>query len=419
MILMAMSLLVHVSGCGSPAGGPSALEPSVAPSTTTASSDKPARPTAASDELALVPDPTAVVDTQATVGAPPGAGGDWPVWRGDDLATGVARDNLPEQLDVVWKFHSNMHGFEATAAIHDGLVYAGSLDGELYVLSLADGTLRWKHHTELGFNAPPAVAGGRVFAGDADGRFYCLEAATGKPLWGFETGAEIDSGPNFYKDWVLFGSQDATLYCLEQATGKLVWKYTIGDQVRCSPTIVESRAFLAGCDAKLHIIDVEKGAAIAAVEIDGATGSTPAVGGDCVFFGTEGPSFFAVNWRNAKIAWQLKPGRNLPIRGSAAVTPEAVIFGGHDKHVYAVDPETGKEIWSFATRAKIDGSPVVVGQRVFVGSGDGRLYALDRASGKPVWDYEAGGHFVASPAVADGRLVIGNTDGTLYCFGAK
>ncbi len=267
----------------------------------------------------------------------------WPVCRADALATGVSNATLPENLEVLWKFNSNMHGFEATVAIENGLVFAGSLDGELYVLNLSDGKEVWKFHTELGFNGPPAVADGRVFVGDADGRFYCMEAATGKPLWGFETGGEIDSGPNFYKDRVLVGSQDATLYCFEQATGKLVWKYTIGDQVRCSPTVVEGRGFLAGCDAKLHILDLEKGEAIGSVEIDGPTGSTPAVGGDCVFFGTEGASFFAIDWRQAKIVWQLRSERNMPFRASAAVTPEEVIFAGHDKHVYAVDPKNGHE----------------------------------------------------------------------------
>jgi outer membrane protein assembly factor BamB len=343
----------------------------------------------------------------------------WPVCRGDELATGIAHSPLPENLEVLWKFNSNMHGFEATVAIVDGVVYAGSLDGELYVLSLADGKEKWRYHTELGFNAPPAVADGRVFAGDADGRFYCFDAATGKPLWGKETGGEIDSGPNFYKDWVLVGSQDATLYCYEQATGKEVWKYTIGDQVRCSPTVVEGRAFLAGCDAKLHIIDLDKGQPIGTVEIDGPTGSTPAVGGDCVYFGTEGASFFSINWREAKIAWQARGERNMPFRSSGAVLEDMIIVGSHDKNIYALDRNTGQEKWSFTTRAKVDSSPVVVGNRVFVGSGDGRLYGLDCATGKKVWEYEAGGHFVASPAVAEGRLVIGNTDGTLYCFGAK
>src|SRR3569832_25602 len=48
--------------------------------------------------------------------------GAWPVFRGDPLATGVASGALSDQLDVLWRFISKDHGFEATVAIADGLV---------------------------------------------------------------------------------------------------------------------------------------------------------------------------------------------------------------------------------------------------------------------------------------------------------
>ncbi|RZI38364.1 serine/threonine protein kinase, partial [Herbaspirillum sp. HC18] len=129
----------------------------------------------------------------------------WPVFRGDTLGNGIATGPLSENLEVLWKFQGEGHGFEATVAIADGLVFAGCLDGNLYALSLAEGSLKWKYHTELGFSAPAAVRDGRVFVGDTDGKFYCFEAATGKPVWGAEATGEINSGANFYKDKVLFG----------------------------------------------------------------------------------------------------------------------------------------------------------------------------------------------------------------------
>jgi outer membrane protein assembly factor BamB len=183
--------------------------------------------------------------------------------------------------------------------------------------------------------------------------------------------------------------------------------------------VVEGRAFLAGCDARLHIIDLDKGEALATVEIDGPTGSTPAANDTFVYFGTEGSSFYSINWKTAEIGWVAHSPRNMPFRSSAALVDEAVIFGGRDKMVYALDPKDGHEVWTFSTKSRVDSSPVIVGSRVFVGSSDGRLYGLDRKTGKKVWEYETGGDFIASPAVASGRLVIGNTDGTLYCFGAK
>jgi len=78
---------------------------------------------------------------------------------------------------------------------------------------------------------------------------------------------------------------------------------------------------------------------------------------------------------------------------------------------------SGKAVWTFTTRARIDSSPVVVGNRVVVGSGDGKLYVVDAATGKSTFEFEAGGAISASPAVVEGRVVIGTVDGKLFCLG--
>ena len=112
---------------------------------------------------------------------------------------------------------------------------------------------------------------------------------------------------------MLFTSQDGGFYCLDPADGKLAWKYTIDNMIQCSPTIVENRGFLAGCDGKLHIVDLDKGEAVATVDIDDPTLSTPAASGDLVYFGTQGGRFLAVDWRRAKIAWTYNPQRKQPL----------------------------------------------------------------------------------------------------------
>ena len=58
------------------------------------------------------------------------------------------------------------------------------------------------------------------------------------------------------------------------------------------------------------------------------------------------------------------------------MTAEAVIVGSRDKQVHAFDPKTGRQLWTFATKGRVDSSPVVVGDRVYFGSADGRLYGL-------------------------------------------
>jgi outer membrane protein assembly factor BamB len=345
---------------------------------------------------------------------------DWPVFRGDTSGTGVAADQLPAQLEVLWQFKAEDSFFDATAVIAGGVVYVGDVDRHFYAIDLATGKKLWSFESEIGFTAAAAVRDGRVFVGDSDGVFYCLSAKDGQLVWKHETAAEINGSANFYRDSVLVGSQDGTLYRLRAADGSVIWKYTIkaSGGIQCSPTLAENRAFVCGCDGKLHIIDVAQGASTATLDIGDPTLATAAISGDRVFFGTEGARVLGVAWRQPELLWSYEhPQRKLSYRSSAAVSGDAVVIGGRNKLVESLDAKTGESRWAFTTRGRVDSSPVIVGNRVFVGSSDGRLYGLDLKSGKELWNYDAGGGFTASPAVAAGRLVIGNDDGTLYCFG--
>src|SRR4051812_13602750 len=69
---------------------------------------------------------------------------DWPIFRGNPLQTGISKDTLPDQLEILWKFETG-DAVESTAAIVDGIVYIASLDQHLYALDLKDGKLLWKY----------------------------------------------------------------------------------------------------------------------------------------------------------------------------------------------------------------------------------------------------------------------------------
>lgn len=116
--------------------------------------------------------------------------------------------------------------------------------------------------------------------------------------------------------------------------------------------------------------------------------------------------------------WRYAPkDRQFPFYSSAALADGKVVLGGRDKMVHALDAKTGKLVWTFTTRARVDSSPAIAGGRVFVGSNDGRVYGLDLASGKKVWEYEAASPVTSSPAVAKGKVVVATADGQVICFG--
>jgi outer membrane protein assembly factor BamB len=93
-----------------------------------------------------------------------------------------------------------------------------------------------------------------------------------------------------------------------------------------------------------------------------------------------------------------------------------VFAGSRDKKLYAIDPKTGKEVWSFVTDGMVDGSPVVVGGRVYVGclSTDGNFYVLDAKTGAKVQEMHLDSAVTGSPGVAGDGILIGTEKGTLY-----
>jgi outer membrane protein assembly factor BamB len=347
---------------------------------------------------------------------------DWPLFRGDAQATGVARSTLPDQPELLWKQSFKDAAFEACAIIVGDVIYVGSAgtDGDFYALELASGAVKWKFHTEYGFVAAAAYRDGRIYVGDNEGRCYCLDAAKGDLLWKHETKAAVHSGPNFFNDKVLFTSEDGGLYVLNTGDGKLAWSYSIDEPLYCSPSIAGDRVFLGGCDSNLHVVDLNKGTAVAKLDIGAQTGNAPAVKDDRVYFGTLGAGVLGIDWKAPSIAWTFAPSRRKQeYKSSAALSNGLVLLGGQDRQFHAIDAANGEEKWSFPTKSDIESSPVVVGERVFFGGKDGKVYGLAVADGSVSWEYESGTEFVASPAVAAGRLVIGDVDGVVYCFGKK
>ena len=60
------------------------------------------------------------------------------MFRGDPGLSGRASSVLPARLKRLWTFDAGA-GIESTAAIVNGVVYVGSLDGSLYAIGLDDG----------------------------------------------------------------------------------------------------------------------------------------------------------------------------------------------------------------------------------------------------------------------------------------
>ena len=351
----------------------------------------------------------------------------WVSFRGNPQLTGVADSKLTENPQLLWAFKVG-DMIESTAAVVDGTVYIGVLDGSLYAIDVETGKERWNYQANGAIKASPAVDNGIVYFGDSEGGFHAVDIRTQQMKWHFRTEGEIISSANFAGNSVLFGSYDGFLYCLNRENGELIWKFETEGYIHGTPGVwkqtasasgnVQNFAIVTGCDSYLRVLNINDGTQVQQVNLGAYVGASPAISQNRIYCGTYGNEILSVSLDTGEIAWQYRhPERRFPFFASAALTEDVVIIGGRDKMVHALVPETGEPLWTYTAKSRIESSAVIIDRRAFLGTTRGMLIALDVSTGESVWEFATGSSIVASPSVADGKIYIGTEDGILYCFG--
>ena len=76
---------------------------------------------------------------------------------------------------------------------------------------------------------------------------------------------------------------------------------------------------------------------------------------------------------------------------SPVVADGNIYLGSNDKHLYAIDQNTGQMKWSFKTGGNIESTPAIHNGIVYLGSWDKNLYAINKDTQAVVWKYETKG----------------------------
>ncbi len=105
---------------------------------------------------------------------------------------------------------------------------------------------------------------------------------------------------------------------------------------------------------------------------------------------------------------------------------------GSYSRLYAIDLETGKEVWQYDARLPegilpccdvVNRGAAIYGDKVIFGTLDARIVALNKDTGDVVWrdkiaDYKAGYSYTAAPLIVNGLVITGNSGGEFGIVGA-
>jgi len=262
------------------------------------------------------------------------------------------------------------------------------------------GTPAWVFKDEepmaVDFSSSPAVVGNRLYIGSAHGSIfslggatYCIDTESQKILWRHTSPTPIFSSPAVAGGRVYIGEgyhhdSDCHLRCLDARTGEQIWSFPTTSHVESTPFIRQGKLyFTAGADG-VYCIDALEGEQIwhyPAVHAD----MSPVMHKDKVYFGT----------------------------------------GYGDYRIYAVDAQTGAEVWSKQMPYSVWGSPSAEENRVFFGLGRGnfsesapipagKVVALDTETGDILWEHEAEDAVLTAIAIQNGYVTFGSRDGYVY-----
>jgi len=118
---------------------------------------------------------------------------------------------------------------------------------------------------------------------------------------------------------------------------------------------------------------------------------------------------------------------NGPIHGSPLVLDGVLYAGSNDKHLYALDIQSGDLLWKFKSAGAIKSTPAASPNLICFTADDGFLYALDKHKGQLIWKFDMQGeekqdiwdYYLSSPVFDRGVIYIGSGMGGFYALNAE
>jgi outer membrane protein assembly factor BamB/tRNA A-37 threonylcarbamoyl transferase component Bud32 len=295
--------------------------------------------------------------------------------------------------------------------VHNGAVYIGSYDNNLYSLNAADGKLNWKYPTDGGIVTRPAVFENDIFFGSEDQRLHVVNTRTGKVNWTYYTEGRVHSSPRIAEGHVFFGSDDQHIHAVNLMSGRAAWTFETSAPVRSTPCVANETVLAGSENGDFFCVDF-RGVMKWHYKAKMAITSSPCEADGVVYFSSLDSSFYALDAQAGWVIWRFRMGKGSV---SSPHKSEGLVFiGSADGNIYGIDTHTSKEVWRFKTEHQVSSSPVVYKDALYCGSADGNLYCLEARTGRLRWKFTTQGPITGSPLVFDDIVYVGSTDHFLY-----
>jgi len=333
---------------------------------------------------------------------------------GKARASGSLTTGLIGSSDIkpLWVFEAEDE-IRGTPLYHQGVVYFGAYDNNVYAINADDGSFKWKFPTEGGVVTRPLANKKHLYFGSRDGHLYALTLNLGRMVWRYPTEGAVYSSPRMAEDFIFFGSDDGRLHVVHTNGGRRVWTFEAGAPIRSTPFLDKEHVYFGTEEGDFYCLDF-RGKIFWRYRAKRGITSSPIVHQGVVYFADLGGVLHALDAQNGWVLWRFRMGKGSV--STPAISGRYVFIGSADGAVYCVDTERGREMWHYQTKHQVPGSPVANDEYVFIGSADGNMYCLEVKNGHLRWKFPTEGPITGAAALVNNMLYFGSTDHRLYAL---
>ncbi|VBB47573.1 conserved hypothetical protein [uncultured Paludibacter sp.] len=289
---------------------------------------------------------------------------------------------------------------------------------------------KWLNKTNVGIYSSPVVWKNNVYVGDDLGVLTCYKLKSGKKKWSFQSQNRILGTPAVQNGIIVFGSTDKNIYGLKAENGVLLWKIECKEPVIGAVTIENNIAYIGASDNTFRAIDIFNGKLMWSYDkLNGYVETKPLIKGNKVIFGAWDTFLYALDKNTGKELWRWTNGIKSMHYSPAAVWPVTakgkVFIVDPERAMTAIDMETGKTVWR--TKASMVRESIGIsedGNRIYAKTMQDSVvcYSAQTDFAKEIWATNVGFGYEHNPSMLiekDG-IVFGSTkNGLVFALDAQ
>lgn len=309
-------------------------------------------------------------------------------------------------------------------------VFAADHEGKVSAIDIATGKRLWSTELDVSISGGVGYAPGQVLVGSIEGEVYVLNAADGSVIWTATVSSEILASPQGNGDVVAVQTIDNKLFALDGENGDVLWQHEDDAPLLTvrgtSAPLVTERMILAGFDSgKLIAFNPENGSLIWESRLALPKGRTDLER----MVDVDGPALlvddviYAVTYQGRLGAISRGTGRSLWFQdgsshSSPAYSSGQVFVSEADSTVRGFSSGSGQVDWTndqlFLRRVT---GPAVLSGYIAVADAEGYLHLLSTEDGSFVARTKVDGSGVSAPMLTVGdSLIVQSNGGSLSAF---